>query len=92
MVHLFPSLSGSIAQSSANYGSSSNRANDKNFQNRSLGPIATVTSQFDRKHTRPDTERNQIAYQKSYAVEISEEDEVALMQLGGRQRVADGSE
>ncbi|GAB0132374.1 hypothetical protein EsDP_00000814 [Epichloe bromicola] len=85
IVHLFPSLGGSIARSSANYGSSSNRANDKNFQNRSLGPSATVTSQFDRKHTRSDTERYQIAYQKSYAVEISDADEVALVQLGDRQ-------
>ncbi|KAK2605855.1 hypothetical protein QQS21_003695 [Conoideocrella luteorostrata] len=83
LVHLFPSLSGSIARSYARYGSSANRANDKSFQSRSLGPNATVTSQFDRGHGRSGTEGNHITYHKSYTVEISDADEVALVQLGG---------
>ncbi|QUC20665.1 uncharacterized protein UV8b_04906 [Ustilaginoidea virens] len=86
LVRLCPSWRGSSARSYTRYGSSVNQG-DKSHQNKSLGPSATATSHFDRVHGRLSggIKGNQICYQKSYKVEVSDADEMALVSVGGNE-------
>ncbi|KIE01658.1 CFEM domain-containing protein, partial [Metarhizium majus ARSEF 297] len=81
LVRLFPTLGGSTARSYAGYDSSNNRPSEKNNRSAGLGPSATATSGFNEWQNRSSPVGNQIAYHKSYAVEVSDLDEVALMTL-----------
>lgn len=81
LVRVFPVLGGSTQRSYARYGSSVNRTAEKNSRNRPFGPTATATSQFDDRPSRSSPGGNQISYQKSYTVEVSDLDEIALVPM-----------
>ncbi|TWU76114.1 hypothetical protein ED733_007839 [Metarhizium rileyi] len=85
VVRLFPALGGSTARSYAAYAHSHSQTAEKNSRIRSYGPSATATFSMHEQPTRPNLDGNQIAYQKSYAVEVSDMDEATLMSLGDQE-------
>lgn len=77
IVRLFPSLGGS-------YGDGTNKTAEKSNRSRGLGPSVVATSSFKERSSR-NPGSNQISYYKSYSVEVSDIDEVALVSLDDRE-------